>query len=54
MKFVWKCDRGHVVEKRNADRRDYRGEMRWFVFCAACKRDKPISRQMAKEGSARK
>lgn len=48
MKFVWKCDRGHVVQKKNAERRDYRLEKRWFVYCPICKKQKPISRQMVK------
>lgn len=45
MKFIWKCDRGHVVEKRGAERRLYRHEQRWFIYCPTCKAIKPISRQ---------
>lgn len=48
MKFVWKCDRGHVVEKRMAERRELRNEKRWFVYCPICKVQKPISREMQK------
>lgn len=48
MRFVWKCDRGHPVVKKAAERRELRGEKRWFVFCDVCKAVKPISREMKK------
>jgi hypothetical protein len=47
MKYVWKCDRGHALRKNGAERRDYRGEPRWFLFCARCNEVKPISRERA-------
>ena len=48
MRFVWKCDRGHVVVKRGAVRKEYRHETRSFVFCQVCKTIKPLSREMQK------
>ena len=48
MRFVWKCDRGHVVKKHGAERRELRGERRWFARCEVCRGVKPLSRAMAK------
>lgn len=50
MKFQWKCDRGHIVQKHRAERREVRGQTRSFVFCAVCRSMKPISRQAVAKG----
>ena len=44
----WKCDRGHVVQRKNAERRAHRSQDRWFNWCAICKAQKPLSRQQVK------
>lgn len=49
MKFVWKCDRGHIVKKDKAKRVDSQfGDKRWTIYCSICKAEKLIFRQMSK------
>ena len=41
---VWKCQRGHVVQRKGqrAERRECHGFPTWFAFCGTCKAVKPI------------